>query len=174
MTTSLYRFRKLNNHTLDELKKSYLYFSTIDRLNDHMECFYRLFFNESADLYKNLFKHFLKNMHDDAKDNDLDRWISENLNEIIRRLADNHNGIWVENLSDSLISAYIKRYGRQGNIKSKVAKYIKGIRKLVINERLICSFSKIGGSATLNDGEILMWAHYADGHSGICMEFSEI
>lgn len=63
MTTSLYRFRSLNKNTFDELTKSYLYFSTIDKLNDPMECFYKLFFNENAELYKNLFKHFLATMH---------------------------------------------------------------------------------------------------------------
>lgn len=59
MQDSLYRFRPLNTHTIDELKKSYLYFSTIDSLNDPMEHFYLLFFDEDEKFYKNLFKHFL-------------------------------------------------------------------------------------------------------------------
>lgn len=73
-------------------------------------------------------------------------------------------------LRDYFIDSYIKRYGKKGNIKS----YIKGLRKLAINEKLICSFSEIGGFATLNDSEILMWAHYASRHSEICLEFSKI
>ncbi len=85
-----------------------------------------------------------------------------------------HTGIWIEDLRDYFINSYIEHYGKKGNIKSKVNTYIKELRKLVINEKLICSFSKIGGSATFNDSEILMWAHYASGHSGICLEFSKI
>lgn len=176
--TSLYRFRPLNTHTIDELKNSYLYFSAIDKLNDPMECFYQLFFNEKEELYKKLFRHFIKNIHSDSDKysnfDNLDSWIDENLQETIISLI--NKGLWAEDLKPALINVYIKYYGKQSSIKRKINTYIKELKKLVINERLVCSFSKLDNSdcIDLSNNEILMWAHYAGGHSGICLEFSKI
>lgn len=174
MTTSYHRFRPLK-YVVSELKNSYLYFSTIDKLNDPMECFYRLFFNENGELYKNLFKHFIKNIHSDNKCgnfNNLDSWIDENLREIVESLA--NKGLWAEDLKPTLINVYIRYYGKQNKIKRKVNTYIKELKELVINEKLVCSFSKLDNNINLSNNEILMWAHYASGHSGICLEFSDI
>ena len=176
MPDSLYRFRSLK-YGIDELRDSYLYFLTLDELNDPMECFYRLFFKESAELYEKLFKNFLENMRqysDTAKQytHSNNTHFNNYLQETIKRLADNE--LWAEDLKPTLTDIYTKYYGKQKYIYHKINKYIKEIKGRVINEKLICAFSKIGGSAALNDSEILMWAHYASGHSGICMEFSEI
>lgn len=60
----------------------------------------------------------------------------------------------------------------------RVLKYIKQLKKLAVKELLVCCFYKpdddLAQSHQLNDNEILMWAHYAGWHSGICMEFSDI
>ena len=173
--TSLYRFRPLK-YAVSEIRNLYLYFSTIDKLNDPMECFYRLFFEEDKKLYKKLFKHFIKNIHSDNNQNDnftnLDNWIDKNLQETIKSLV--NKGLWAEDLKPTLINVYIKYYGKQSNIKHKINTYIKELKKLVINERLVCSFSKLDSNVNLSDDEILMWTHYASGHSGICLEFNDI
>ena len=205
MTTSFYRFRPLNNYTLDELKKSYLYFSAIDKLNDPMEHFYLLFFDENEKFYKNLFKHFLAVMHlvsvdstlsgkesfkkdlarqvfefkkdiDFFKNINLDSWIDENCQNIIHSLVGGE--VWEDRIKKHLLEIYVQFYrGDDDALKfaeSRVVEYLAQIRKFVINEVAVCCFSKLGNSATLSNEEILMWAHYASGHSGICVEFSDI
>lgn len=213
MSDLLYRFRRLNTHTIDELKNSYLHFSTIDSLNDPMECFYRLLFcereNENTDLYKNLFKHFLTTMRlvsiDFALNNkesfrkdlvkkafkikkgikifdDIDKWVDENCKSTIDSLM--YRQVWESEIKEHLIEIYNRFYRHNDNnrelkfAKSRVAEYLSQLRKFAISELIVCCFYKpkddlIMGE-TLKENEILMWAHYADGHSGICMEFSEI
>ena len=211
MQDSLYRFRPLNTHTIDELKKSYLYFSTIDGLNDPMEHFYLLFFDENEKFYKNLFKHFLAVMHIvslDSKLNgkevfkkdlarqvfefdkdieifrnvNLDRWIDEHCQDIISSLANSQ--IWENEIKEHLIKIYKKYYCKDSNdnarkyAESRVIEYLAQIRKFAISEVVVCCFrqseSANGRDCHLSNDEILMWAHYASGHSGICVEFSNI
>ena len=212
MQDSFYRFRRLNTHTIDELKKSYLYFSTIDSLNDPMECFYRLSFcereNENTDLYKNLFKHFLATMRlvsiDFALDNkesfrkdlvkkafkirkgikifnDIDKWVNENYCQNIIRPLINHQ-VWENKIKQHLIEIYKQFYENSNKelkfAESRVAEYLAQLRKFAISELIVCCFSMFEATNNrdyiLSKDEILMWAHYADGHSGICLEFSEI
>lgn len=212
MQDSLYRFRPLNTHTIDELKKSYLYFSTIDGLNDPMECFYRLSFcekaNENTDLYKNLFKHFLATMRlvsiDFTLDNkelfkkdlakkafkirngikifdDIEAWVNENCKSIADSLINRQ--VWENEIKKHLIEIY-KRFYWQNNkelkfAESRVVEYLAQIRKFTISELIVCCFYKSKdslnyGRKILKENEILMWAHYASGHSGICVEFGNI
>ena len=205
MTTSFYRFRPLNHYTLDELKKSYLYFSTIDGLNDPMEHFYLLFFDENERFYKNFFKHFLSVMRivsidsklsgkevfkkdlarqvfefekdiEILKNTNLDSWIVEHCQNIIDSLTNRE--VWEDKIKKHLLKLYAQFYSGDDNAlkyaESRVVEYLSQIRKFVISKVVVCCFSKLGNSATLSNEEILMWAHYASGHSGICVEFSNI
>ncbi len=203
MTNSLYRFRPLNNNTFDELTKSYLYFSTIDKLNDPMECFYKLFFNESAVLYEILFQHFLRTMHlidiefklndkETFKENivkkvfkidgkmfehlNFDKWVKENLKDIIKEYENKE--IWESRFKKILMQIYNSFYGSDNKAKTRVTTYTRQLKKLVLAELLVCCFYKPNNDVIrgykLNDEEILMWAHYAGGHSGICMGFDDI
>lgn len=213
MQDSLYRFRPLNTHTIDELKKSYLYFSTIDSLNDPMECFYQLCFsekaNENTDLYKNLFTHFLVVMRlvsidftlnnkelfkkDLAKKafkirkgikifDDIEAWVNENCKSIADSLINER--VWENEIKEHLIKIYKQFYEENNNhrelkfAESRVAEYLAQLRKFAISELIVCCFYKpkddLVMGEILKENEILMWAHYASGHSGICMEFSEI
>ncbi|MGX2982610.1 DUF2971 domain-containing protein [Helicobacter sp. 23-1045] len=172
----LYRFRSLK-YGIGELRDSYLYFSTFDELNDPMECFYRLFFKENKELYENFFKHFLENMCQHSgiakqHTHNNNAHFNDYLQEVIKRLA--NNVLWAEDLKPTLTDIYNKYYGKQRYIYHKINKYIKELKGRVINEKLICAFSRLGGSVILKCGEILMWAHYADGFKGFCLEFSEI
>lgn len=192
MRDSIYRFRPLNKYTFDELKKSYLYFSKIEQLNDPMEGFFRLFFsNEPIEVYENLFKHFLATMYvvqlDTALNNketfrkdiaknifssnladilrhiDFNTWITSNIRQYIQ---DNIAEIAENDLKNILNRIYRDFYNNE-TPQSRIDKYIKQIKKFVINEVLTCSFSKTYEST-------LMWSHYADKHSGICIEFDDI
>ena len=203
--TSLYRFRPLNTHTIDELENSYLYFSTIDKLNDPMECFYRLFFNGEADLYSNLFKHFLAVMclvsidstlngkesfrkdmatkafkikKDDKIFEDIDKWVDENYQNTCKSLENKQ--IWKDEIINILKEVYRQFYPQDTrHIESKILEYLEQLKKFAIKELLVCCFSKFEPTNErnciyLSNNEILMWAHYAGGHSGICLEFSKI
>lgn len=205
MTTSLYRFRPLNTHTIDELRNSYLYFSTIDKLNDPMECFYRLFFRGEADLYSNLFKHFLAVMRlvsidstlngeesfrkdiatkafkikkDDKIFKDIDEWVDKNYQNTCKSLENKQ--IWKNEIINILKEIYERFYPQDNrHIEFKIAEYLEQLRKFAIKELFVCCFSKFEPTnerdcINLSDNEILMWAHYASGHSGICLEFSKI
>lgn len=203
--TSLYRFRPLNTHTIDELRNSYLYFSTIDKLNDPMECFYRLFFNENAALYENLFKHFLAVMHladIDTKLNGKESFrkdIAKNVFELhketfkgldfdsrkerIRDIIDSlkNREVWENEIKENLKEVYRRFYPQDSSerVEFRVMEYFTQFRQFVVNELLVCCFSKFEPTnerncIDLSNNEILMWAHYASGHSGICLEFSKI
>lgn len=203
MTSSLYRFRPLNNYTIDELKNSYLYFATIDSLNDPMECFYKLFFKENKELYENLFKHFLAviylvdiesklngketfkkdiatkifELENETFKHLADKWIIDtNITDIIQEIENKE--IWENKLKKYLMTIYNKFYHNNNNCEYRVIEYIKQLKKFVINELLVCCFYKPSSdlmrSCRLSNNEILMWAHYAGRHSGICMEFSDI
>lgn len=202
MTTSLYRFRPLK-YVASELKNSYLYFSTIDKLNDPMECFYRLFFKGEANLYSNLFKHFLVVMRlvsidstlnskesfrkdiaikafkikkDDKIFKDIDEWVDEN----IATINLPQSAVWENEIKNILKELYERFYPQNSrHIEFKIAEYLTQLRKFAIKELLVCCFSKFEPTnerdcIDLSNDEILMWAHYASGHSGICLEFSEI
>lgn len=203
--TSLYRFRPLNTHTIDEIRNSYLYFSTIDKLNDPMECFYRLFFNEGMELYGNLFKHFLAVMHladidtklngkesfrkdivknvfefDEAIFKGLD---FDNRKERIRDIIDSlkNREVWENEIKENLIKVYRRFYPQDSSerVEFRAMKYFTQFRQFVVSELLVCCFSKFEPTnerncMDLSNNEILMWAHYASGHSGICLEFDEI
>lgn len=208
--TSLYRFRPLNTHTIDErardeLENSYLYFSTIDKLNDPMECFYRLFFNEGVELYENLFKHFLAVMHladidtklngketfrkdivknvfefDEAMFKNLD---FDNRKERIREIIDSlkNREVWENEIKENLIKVYRQFYPQDSSerVEFRAMKYFTQFRQFVVSELLVCCFSEFESTnerncIDLSNNEILMWAHYAGGHSGICLEFDEI
>ena len=136
MQDSLYRFRPLNTHTIDELKKSYLYFSTIDSLNDPMECFYRLSFcekaNENTDLYKNLFTHFLVVMHLVSIDFTLDNKESFKKDLAkkafkIRKEVQIFKDIdeWVDKNCKSIIDSLIDRQVWENEIKEHLIKIYK-------------------------------------------------
>lgn len=203
--TSLYRFRRLNTHTIDELRNSYLYFSTIDKLNDPMECFYRLFFKGEANLYSNLFKHFLSVMHladidtklngkesfrkdivknvfefDEAIFKGLD---FDNRKERIRDIIDSlkNREVWENEIINILKEVYRRFYPQDSSerVEFRVMKYFTQFRQFVVSELLVCCFSDFESTnerncMDLSNNEILMWAHYASGHSGICLEFSDI
>ena len=200
---SFYRFRPLNNHTIDELKNSYLYFSTIDKLNDPMECFYRLFFKGEAKLYENLFKHFIAVMHlanIDTKINskeifrkdivtkifefneeifkDLD---FDNRKKCIKNIIDSlkDKEVWESEIKEILKEVYRQFYPQDNNserVEFRVMEYLTQLRKFAIKDLLVCCFSKFKptNDMDLSNDEILMWVHYASGYSGICMEFSNI
>lgn len=203
--TSLYRFRPLNTHTIDELKKSYLYFSTIDKLNDPMECFYRLFFNGEADLYSNLFKHFLAVMRLVSIDSmlngkesfrkDIVKNVFEFNKEIfkgldfdsrkerIRDIIDSlkNREVWENEIKENLKEVYRRFYPQDSSerVEFRVMEYFTQFRQFAVSELLVCCFSKFEPTNErnciyLSNNEILMWAHYASGHSGICLEFSKI
>lgn len=202
MTTSLYRFRPLK-YVASELKNSYLYFSTIDKLNDPMECFYRLFFKGEANLYSNLFKHFLVVMRlvsidstlngkesfrkdiatkafkikkDDKIFKDIDEWVDEN----IATINLPQSAVWENEIKNILKELYERFYPQNSrHIEFKIAEYLEQLKKFAIKELLVCCFSKFEPTnerdcIDLSNDEILMWAHYANGYSGICLEFSDI
>lgn len=204
MTTSLYRFRPLK-YVASELKNSYLYFSTIDKLNDPMECFYRLFFKGEANLYSNLFKYFLVVMRlvsidstlnskesfrkdiaikafkikkDDEIFKDIDEWVDKNYQNTCTSL--DNKPIWENEIKNILKELYERFYPQNSrHIEFKIAEYLTQLRKFAIKELLVCCFSKFEPTnerdcIDLSNDEILMWAHYANGYSGICLEFSDI
>ena len=168
-----------------------------------MECFYRLFFNGEANLYNNLFKHFLSVMclvsidstlsgdesfrkdiatkafkikKDDKIFEDIDEWVDKNITTI--NLP--QRAVWKNEIINILKEVYERFYQQNSrHIEFKIAEYLEQLKKFAIKELLVCCFSKFEPTnerncIDLSNNEILMWTHYASGHSGICLEFSDI
>lgn len=126
----LYRYRPLNDHTLDSIFNHYLYFSKPSSFNDPFDCHFTLTIEGN----------------DDEKMDCVKRMVSLlNLSGEERRKAE--EDCLQEMLNKELDYDFI--YKRIDEINDKVS---------------ICCLSD-----TCDD--LLMWAHYAEGHNGICLKY---
>lgn len=76
----------------------------------------------------------------------LDRWIDEHCQDIIRSLANSQ--IWENKIKEHLIKIYKKYYCKDSNdnarkyAESRVIEYLAQIRKFAISELIVCCFYK--------------------------------
>ena len=103
--------------------------------------------------------------------------------ECIRDIIDSlkNREVWESEIKENLIKVYGRFYPQDNDkrIESRVSEYVAQLRKFVVSDLLVCCFSKFEPTnerncIDLSNNEILMWTHYASGHSGICLEFSDI
>lgn len=193
---NFYHFCRLNRNTFDGLQNGYLYFSPLDKLNDPMEGFFNLQFKLNYSDWESLFHHFYNSVVDKQNTNTFDVYRVGN---IIHTIENKNISEWqlvyilcivynalksphydmnsieeilsCEQYKDFLqkrekihnLALYKKRY-------DEIGKYIRGIKRNIVDEKLICSFS-VNTKAKEAYKNVLMWSHYAEGHRWICLEF---
>lgn len=196
---NFYRFCRLNDKTFDSLKNGYLYFSPLDKLNDPMEGFFNLRFKLNYSDWESLFRNFYSSVVDKRntdtiaidrvsniihiiENKDISEWQlvyilcivydtlksprydMDYIKAILNILNSGDYKNFLKNRAEiQNLAHYEKRY-------DKIAKYIRGIKRNIVDEKLICSFSVNTKEKKAYDN-VLMWSHYADGHRGICLEF---
>lgn len=196
---NFYRFCRLNDKTFDSLKNGYLYFSPLDKLNDPMEGFFNLRFKLNYSDWESLFRDFYSSVVDKRNTDTIDidrvsniirtienkdisewqlvyilcivydtlkspRYDMDYIKAILNILNSGDYKNFLKNRAEIRNLAHYERH------YDKIAKYIRGIKRNIVDEKLICSFSVNTKEKKAYDN-VLMWSHYADGHRGICLEF---
>ncbi|ANQ19416.1 DUF2971 domain-containing protein [Vibrio natriegens] len=149
----IFRFRNLNSLEVDAIKNTYLWFSSFDSLNDPFEGI--MHFDKSSISSDTRIKYYRKCL---SRQKGLSE---EQANEIIQRIYISHqNTVDIKSLEDhidQLLEAEFWRF------------YAKEHR----SNNFVCCVSMQKEEkkfpAPLNN--MMMWAHYANGFRGICIEF---
>jgi len=131
----LYRYRKINQHTLDSILKNELWFSTPQSFNDPYEFIHAITLNSTDQDWQAFLLKFLKSRYPGAED------------DYIEQLPEFENTI---------------REVRSN--PERMPRFLSATENKMRSTLGVCCFS------ARNDS-ILMWSHYADKHSGICLEF---
>jgi len=150
---SFYKYRRLNQSTIDTITESYIWLSNIADLNDPFECSLqfdylecsRVFFSDKL-FHQTFEKKFgIKLTKEDIK------YIVTNSdpNRAYHKICKTKNVVL--NISLEKQQEIIEK--RWAEIIEETNHYIK-----------VCSFSEINNS-------LLLWSHYADEHKGICIEY---
>ena len=158
MPEIFYKYRSVNDNTLNAFKNDTLYFSAISMFNDPYECAMTLSYIQIKELMYNIILEKLKPFlipgfsmsHDDFSSQDV---FESKINQGLRIPKENQwyfEDMW--KLTDD-------------TIRKKSAE--TGIETSQIGDEIyrVCSFS------TVNDS-LLMWAHYSDNHKGFCIGYN--
>ncbi|MCG9900871.1 MAG: DUF2971 domain-containing protein [Hydrotalea sp.] len=150
---SCYKYRRLNQTTINTISESYIWLSAISELNDPFECSLqfdylecsRVFYSDKK-FHKTFEKKFGKTL---SKDEIKSIVTNSNPNKAYHEICKS-KGI-ILNISIEKQQEVIEK--RWAEINEETNHYIK-----------VCSFSEI-------DNSLLLWTHYADEHKGICIEY---
>lgn len=201
MPDKLYSFRKLNEHTMDELKNSYLYFSSASSLNDPMEGFYDIFFDKGKDqfFWRKLFEDFLSKMVKQKLnvkfyENRIEEFKNCKLNEVCDIANEQSPKVKEWHLKYMLMAifrAFVehtqikncelkKLISESENINSNL---LELINELKFEENIVSKYLQDMKKRIIDDYYVrsftendetnkIMWSHYGGGGSGICLEFN--
>jgi hypothetical protein len=157
---SIYKYRKVNDYSIKNLKEDTVWLSDTSGFNDPYDCGvtanYMLLHNDLA---------YIKQLIDpDISDIELD--------EIIKAIFTNDDPI--DFLAEKMVEYTLKDLPidfkmEQKSImlkemRSAMDNLAKRVSKMASENFKICSFSERRDS-------MLMWAHYADNHKGFCIEY---
>ncbi|HLO71865.1 MAG TPA: DUF2971 domain-containing protein [Flavipsychrobacter sp.] len=152
---TFYKYRGLNDYTLESLEEDRLWVADIESLNDPYECF---LLSDDNEVLINFFKseNFQKTFYDLHNY----KFTEEDIDQIIE--------------ADDIVVAY-QSFCKRNNINialdsipklSELDKWNE-YKETAKKTTYICSFSEVNNS-------VVMWAHYADCHKGICIEYDLI
>lgn len=157
---NIYKYRKLSEYSLDEVKSSKVWLSNPENLNDPYECSHIVKADE-----------IIKEITDDKiKSSLFDYATILNIEEKkLKELIDKENSI--EEIFEFLLEKeddYKKEYYKKvfrGLFQNRIKEIKKNLNKLIKDSFRVSCFSEINDS-------ILMWSHYAEEHRGICIEYN--
>ncbi|PJA33297.1 MAG: hypothetical protein CO187_01945 [Zetaproteobacteria bacterium CG_4_9_14_3_um_filter_53_7] len=138
----LYKYQSFSNQTIENLKSQIIFFSHPNKFNDPFDCsFVDIESSLSDDDYKQLYDHFFNLTDDNGREEMVDLFLDE---------KGSYTGFFKTETHRALNTMF--------NDPEMPLFYDR-----TINKGIACLTSK--------HDDILMWAHYADGHRGFCLEF---
>lgn len=149
----LFKFRNVNEKTLESIANNEIWFANVDSLNDPFELFYKIIF----DLDENNVDSFFKLMVEVADDRE--KYNKLNVDELHPQIE------FARQYQDIIANfpVHTKRLivdGINENIKALNKQVLKKIRE---ETKLFC--------LSTVDSHPLLWGHYANGMRGICIEY---
>ena len=150
---SLYKYRELNDYTIESLEHNLLWVAGIDSLNDPFECSLLLDIHES---WRNFFRR------EDFPEIFKTGYEIELTKEEIQQIINSPDPYLMYSKVCSSKGIILKISSEQHSDKTKpIFNVLKDEWKTTIS---ICSFSECYDS-------LLMWSHYANQHKGVCVEY---
>ena len=155
MPELLYKYRSINERSIDALQNDYLYSSQPENFNDVFEG--AIGFNE-LDIKQNMFKSTYNSIRQENEylPNRCVRCHRDLIENISMGFGGSYNDL--EKNAPDLIKIMEER------LEASTKKAIAGMLKTLRNMYNICCFS-----AVYND--VLMWSFYADSHKGFCIGY---
>jgi len=158
--SSLYKYREINQFSIDSLLNESIWVTSADEFNDPYECFYTLscdkFFNLDIKTFLN-FKDFKKHIYDNNID--VEKLTSMSFDNAIKTILQSSQAL----ISDDEVKHVLNAISNTSNEVHKLQ-----LQKMVEHQKkstFICCFSECKDS-------ILMWSHYAKNHTGFCIEYN--
>ena len=153
---SLFKYRSINNYSIENLKNDEFWFSPVRLMNDPYDSLATI---DDSKLAETRYKYryykwaptILKDNNREVIPSDLENFRNQSLEEVLRYLGTDMN-------SEHTIK-----------ILGKPQKEIPGFRAFEIN-MLIRNKVHISCFSERNDS-VLMWSHYTNNHTGFCIEY---
>lgn len=174
----LYQYQGFNNYSIQNLKNNQIFFNSPLNFNDPYDCLHTI---QLEPLSNNIIAKTFGETYNSPELSNLTKKLLDDLinkNELVaffsilsQKKLDNNkieglNQIEIAIKDDTIFEQEKKEAAKfiKENINSITQKIIEENRSNVLSKYGISCFSEI-------NNDLLMWAYYADGHKGFCLEF---
>ncbi|WP_047983547.1 DUF2971 domain-containing protein [Ornithinibacillus californiensis] len=164
--TQLYKYRSVSNYSLENLVKDEIWFSPANSLNDPYDC--ALTISQNDFIEKRIKLATIRNIPDIIKNHNLEEIPNDKLTEL-------EKGDFVD-VMKFVISLDKQLEGKN----NEISKYAEAIKKTIDefnDEHLARILERSQGGTFIScfsevNNSILMWSHYANSHTGFCVEYN--
>ncbi|HZV69559.1 MAG TPA: DUF2971 domain-containing protein [Saprospiraceae bacterium] len=186
----LYKYQPLSFQSLQNLKNNCIYFNDPASFNDPYDTTQPVEIEETDEnlinqiLFKIPANKFYKSLHDKLINRDIApfelaqylNFLSFNFTTVRLEIITKFNIINLEKIVDALNEHFNQNPNDFESFvnysKDMLYKHVSMLMRVALTEIRNRDFSKIGISCfTEKFDDLLMWAHYADGHKGFCLEY---
>lgn len=186
----MFKYSPINSYSLRNLHNSQIYFNNPLNFNDPFDTFHQYvltklsnekfvdFFCKSSKRNFNK-KHLLEIINKNISKTDLIEFCNKHFDYFFEHEKSVENQFYIDKADllnqieniDETNNELIEIFGNlflqiMSKINSTIQKDFNRLRLEKLSKIGVCCFSK-------NNTNLLMWAHYADSHKGICIEFDE-
>ena len=148
---SLYKYRRLDDYTIESLYRKSIWLSNYKELNDPFESLMKY------DLEKHLIEYFLETDFESDFSRNYGVSLSEEDLKLIRNSREPYN-VYYDLCEQKSLPTFKKPTKSQ--LRENIVKLFEKYRE----------YSYLGCFSEINDS-LLMWSHYADNGKGICVEY---
>lgn len=164
---SIFKYRSISEHSLDNLKNDTVWISSVDKFDDPYDCFFALFANGFNSTYWSMISNKIKSkLIEQCKQKN--HFLSQSDIEKINEAKSNKELIRIALSIDKKIPS--EKHEEMINALESAAtdvseKYQTGRLRSIIQKNMgVCSFSETNLS-------LIMWRNYGDNHKGFCVEY---